>query len=236
MPKQSYGAVPKGRSQSLLFALLDFANDSLDADEDQLDRLRGQIETQWQSAERLVVRTKLRYLQTLSRLATPNAPLTLPQIKTALKSFTDFLEILEDNRTITRGSENWHFTLTFWGDRWERNYNLDCFGQAWESRRAGGTTQVPPKAKAQKTEPQTQHDWWSICRNALSTRLTSNPLTAVDGMVFELGDLYVPLGVVPNSFSDEDSESEGNSQSYTPALFVQNNAAAGQAKTIIVTN
>ena len=148
MPKQSYGAVPKGRSQSLLFALLDFANDALDADETQVDRLRGQIETQWQSSERLVVRTKLRYLQNLSRLATPDAPLTLPQIKTALKSFTDFLEILEDNRTITRGSENWHFTLTFWGDRWERDYNLDCFEQAWESRRSGGNTPVSPKSKA----------------------------------------------------------------------------------------
>ncbi|WP_225901186.1 NACHT domain-containing protein [[Leptolyngbya] sp. PCC 7376] len=208
-----------------MFALLDFANDSLDADESQVDRLRDQIEAQWQSSERLVIRTKLRYLQTLSRLATPDAPLTLPQIKTALKSFTGFLEILEDNRTITRGSENWHFTLTFWGDRWERDYNIDCFEQAWESCRSGGNGEISTQQKQQKAakvELKTKHDWPSICRNALNTRLTSNPLTASDGMVFELGDLYVPLGVVANDGVDENSDSDADLPSYTPELFFQN--------------
>ncbi|OKH14665.1 NACHT domain-containing protein [[Limnothrix rosea] IAM M-220] len=221
MPKQSYGAIPKGRSRSLLFALLDFANDSLDADEEQIDRLRSQIETQWQSSERLVVRTKLRYLQTLSRLATPDIPLTLPQIKTALKHFTNFLEILEDNRTITRGSENWHFTLTFWGDRWDREYNLGCFERVWESRRSGGV--APEKTLISGVEKKgDRRNWYRICRDGLNTRLTSNPLTAGDGMEFDLGDLYVPLGVVKNSFSDSNAEEEIEFISYTPQSFVEN--------------
>ncbi|MEL7475558.1 MAG: hypothetical protein AAGJ55_04930, partial [Cyanobacteria bacterium J06555_12] len=82
MPKQSYGPVTQERSRSLLFALLDFANDGLDADERQLDLLRSYLQIHWQSPQRLVVRTKLRHLQTLSKLAQPNSPLSLPQLKT----------------------------------------------------------------------------------------------------------------------------------------------------------
>ena len=69
MPKQSYGPVTKGRSRSLLFALIDFANDSLDADDKQLDLLRVHLKIHWKSPHRLVVRTKLRHLQTLTKFA-----------------------------------------------------------------------------------------------------------------------------------------------------------------------
>lgn len=243
MPKQSYGAVPKGRSKSLLFALLDFANDTLDGDENQLERLQSHIETQWQSSERLVVRTKLRYLQTLSQLATPDSPLTLSQIKTALKHYTDFLEILEDNRTITRGSENWHFTLTFWGDRWDKDYNLICFEKAWESCRSGQSNQilVTEAVVKQKTisanlkvKVKSELQWSSICHNALNTRLTSNPLTAVDGMVFELGDLYVPLGVIPCSLTDENTNNEIDLLSYIPELFFQHHVETKQPNRLAI--
>lgn len=213
MPKQSYGAIPKGRSQSLLFALLDFANDSLEAHETEVDRLRGQIETQWQSSDRLVVRTKLRYLQTLSNLVNPEASLSLPQIKTTLKHLTDFLKILEDNRTITRGSENWHFTLTFWGDRWDREYNLHCFEQAWQGHRVNVSTPIIPHKNNLK-KPGDR--WQEICREALNTRLTSNPLTAGDGMVFDLRDLYVPLGVVAGGLSADNTDEDAGFQSYEP--------------------
>lgn len=220
MPKQSYGTVPKRRSQSLLFALLDFANDSLEAQETEVDRLRGQIETQWQSSDRLVVRTKLRYLQTLSNLANPEASLTLPQIKTALKHLTDFLEILEDNRTITRGSENWHFTLTFWGDRWDREYNIKCFEQAWESRRSGGLA-VEKTVLSNAEKKGDRRNWQTIYRDILNIHLTSNPLTAGDGMVFELGDLYVPLGVVKGYLSEANSDEDGDSLSYEPQELLE---------------
>ncbi len=212
MPKQSYGAVPKGRSQSLLFALLDFANDSLDADESKIEQLRSPLETHWQTSTRLVVRTKLRYLQTLSSLANPDAPLTLPQLKTALKHLADFLGVLEDNRTITRGSENWHFTLNFWGDRWDREHNLACFEQAWEARRSNSSPSTPPQGQAPNAKESSSTSlgdrWQRLCRETLNTRLTSNPLTAGDGMVFDLGDLYVPLGVMANCLAENDDDSE----------------------------
>ncbi len=43
-------------------------------------------------------------------------------------------------------------------------------------------------------------DWRQICRNMLEAqnqrRLTTNPLTAGDGVTFELDEIYVPLGLV----------------------------------------
>jgi HEAT repeat protein/transcriptional regulator with XRE-family HTH domain/energy-coupling factor transporter ATP-binding protein EcfA2 len=43
-------------------------------------------------------------------------------------------------------------------------------------------------------------DWRQICRNMLEAqnqrRLTTNPLTAGDGVAFELDEIYVPLGLV----------------------------------------
>ncbi|MBV5261434.1 NACHT domain-containing protein [Synechococcus moorigangaii CMS01] len=196
MPKQSYGKIPQGRSQTLLFALLDFANDALTADDPLLERLRGVIKIHWQSPRRLVVQTKLRHLQALTHL-TAN-PLTLPQVKTALKHLADFLGILEDHRTARRGSDNWHFSLNFWGDRWERATNLRQFQQAWEQRRSGSPQQKPTENKHLRL------DWAVLCREALQTQLTSNPLTAGDGFLFELGELYVPLGVVPQAATEED--------------------------------
>lgn len=213
MPKQSYGAIPKGRSLSLLLALLDFANDALEADESQIDQLRSPLEIHWQTSTRLVVRTKLRYLETLSRLANPEAPLTSAQIKTALKHFADFLEILEDNRTIKRGSDNWHFTLTFWGDRWDREYNIQCFEQSWDGDRANVLNSAILQTKKEKD---VGDRWPEICRKTLNTRLTSNPLTAGDGMVFELQDLYVPLGVVAGGLSEENTDENADFQSYKP--------------------
>lgn len=216
MPKQSYGVVPQGRSQLLLFALLDFANDSLPGDEATLGRLRTQVELHWQTATRLVVRTKLRYLQSLCGLASPGQSLTLPQIKTALKHCADYLGILEDNRTMTRGSEDWHFTLHFWGDRWEREYNLTCFYQAWTEQ--GKVS--PPRHNGQRLlslEGDRQDiNWHEIFRNTLNVHLTSNPLTAGDGMVFQLEELYVPLGVIKHPSIQEETQNESESKSYQP--------------------
>ncbi len=233
MPKQSYGAVPKGRSQSLLFALLDLANDSLDGDEATVERLQSQIKTHWQSSTRLVIRTKLRYLQTLSLLSNPDAPLTLPQIKMALKHLADFLGILEDNRTMTRGSENWHFTLTFWRDRWDREGNLQGFEQTWETRRSGASGKVMSDkqvANAKDKASDILKKWREICQEALNTRLTSNPLTAGDGMVFELRDLYVPLGVVTDDLSEDNSESP----SYEPQALLARYANESEIRIAIV--
>ena len=215
MPKQSYGPVTKERSRSLLFALLDFANDSLDADEKQLDFLRSHLQIHWQSPTRLVIRTKLRHLQRLSQFAQPDSPLSLPHIKAALKHLCDFVGILEDNRTVKRGSDQWHFTLTLWSDRWNRKANLAQFDLAWETHRPdrSGAPPISGSENQSAANPFEQEQggdrWQQLCREALDTQLTSNPLTARDGMAFQLRDVYVPLGIVERSGrSQEDEDAE----------------------------
>jgi HEAT repeat protein len=112
MARASYGPEAKKRSRHLLQVLLTYANDALECDEAALDALRPEIQTRWQSETRLVVRTKVRFLQALTGLTL--SQLTSEQIKEALKRFADFLEILEDNRPSRGGSETWHFTLNLW--------------------------------------------------------------------------------------------------------------------------
>ena len=218
MPKQSYGPLTQERSRSLLFALLDFANDCLIADDRQLDLLRPHLQIHWQSPTRLVVRTKLRYLQTLCKLANPEAPLSLPHLKAALKHLADFVGILEDNRTVKRGSDFWHFTLSFWSDRWERDSNLASFDRKWETNRPD---RVPASSLDEKEiENGTGDRWQQLCRESIDTRLTSNPLTAGDGMAFELGDVYVPLGVTERRSSFQEEE-ESETRVYEPAEFLE---------------
>lgn len=230
MPKQSYGPITQQRIQHLLMTLVDFANDALVVNnETKLDALRSQIQCHWQSNQRLVVRTKLRHLQELSHLA-GQPILTIPQIKEALKILKTLVGILEDNRTQQRGSEHWHFTLTLWDSRWQRDTNLKCFAQAWEQNRRqleSCPAKLSPNLSPnlQETFPVTFPEklpvqnvvvqaetvfqdvdcWQACCRTALNTRLTTNPLTAQDGMAFDLTEVYVPLGVQLRSQRFRDS-------------------------------
>lgn len=210
MARPSYGPEAKKRSQQLFAALLDYANDELDCDEAALDAVRSQIQVHWQSEQRLVVRTKVRFLESLTKLA--NCPLTSEQIKEALRRFGDLLEILDDNRPNKGGSEIWHFTLHLWHKRRDRSANLRQFEQEWEQRR-------PPKSKQVAQSPEDAEltipdailpseaaslDDASFiltyCRESLEAqqyhRLTINPLTVTDGVSFDLHELYLPLGLV----------------------------------------
>ncbi|MBW4643832.1 MAG: HEAT repeat domain-containing protein [Goleter apudmare HA4340-LM2] len=202
MARPSYGPEAKKRSRRLLEALLIYANDEIDCrDESVLDALRPQIQTRWQSEKRLVVRTKVRFLQVLTTLEEGKTQLTIEQIKEALKRFADFLQILEDNRPSRGGSETWHFTLNLWHHRQNITANLQQFDLEWEQRRPEKSQQVT-KATAEKAEIFTHllPDWQEICRANLAaqnhSRLTTNPLTSADGITFELNQVYVPLGLV----------------------------------------
>nr|WP_290224858.1 NACHT domain-containing protein [Trichocoleus desertorum] len=209
MARLSYGPEVKKRSQQLLAVLLDYANDELDYDEVALDGLRSQIQVHWQTEQRLVVRTKVRFLEALTKIAT--APLTGEQIKEALRRLEDFLELLEDNRPNRGGSETWHFTLKLWHPRRDRKANLQRFEAEWEQRRSQRSQklqQTTQKTSAQNTnttvvevdDSLNPDIWWQWCREVLEAqqyqRLTTNPLTVGDGVAFELDEVYVPLGLV----------------------------------------
>lgn len=212
MPRPNYGPEAQKRAQHCLFTLVDFACDQLEADEKKLDSLRPQIQTHWQSERRLVVRTKLRFLEALTRLT--DQPLTIDQLKEALKRLEDWLEILEDNRPHRGGSEVWHFTLTLWHSHNNTSANLKQFAQAWESRRTqkalrgkGQDSAAQPPVSASLalsspalSSPAPHVDWLDLCRIGLQAqqyeRLTTNPLTVTDGLSFALEQVYLPLDLV----------------------------------------
>jgi Effector-associated domain 4/NACHT domain len=210
MPKQSYGKINQQRAQTLFVALLDFANDDLEADEKELERIRSQIQTHWQTEKKLVVRTKTRYLESLIKL-TGGMVLSIDQIKTALKHLENYLGILSDHRTAQRGSDNWHFTIELWCDRWQRQGNLEEFDQTWLQQ---GTVRVIdindprpsllPAAHQNPLIPKSTIDWHSICRQALDTNISSNSLMGNIGKAFDLNDIYLPLGVEERQTLEEE--------------------------------
>lgn len=213
MARPSYGPEAKKRSHHLFTALLDYANDELNCDEMTLDALRPQIQTHWQTEQRLVVRTKVRFLEALTKLA--NTPLSSEQIKEALRRFEDFLEILDDNRPNKGGSEVWHFTLNLWHKRSDRSANLRRFEQEWEHRRPQKSKQVTSEKESEGTSEDRQDFWWQLCRESLEAqqygRLTINPLTVTDGFTFDLHELYLPLGLVERTRQDRQEANDGSS-------------------------
>ncbi|BAU09762.1 hypothetical protein LEP3755_02370 [Leptolyngbya sp. NIES-3755] len=194
MARPSYGAATQSRSRILFTALLDYANEELEVDEHSIDVLRPQIQTHWKCDRRLIVRTKVRFLEALTKRI--DSPLTADQIKESLRRFEDFLGILEDNRPNRSGSEVWHFTLNFWHSRFDRSANLQQFDQAWEM------------ARLPQTKPELINSWVQICRDSLEAqnyqRLTTNPLTITDGFSFDVHELYVPLGIVERQEEEEE--------------------------------
>lgn len=134
MPRAHYGPEAKKQTKRLLEALLAYANHELDECE------RLQIQFNWKTENQLVVRTKVRFLEELT--AKSNGKLTKEQIKEALKRLEDFLEILEDNRPIKQGAEDWHFTLQLWHKRQDTEAILKRFDVEWERRRPEKSKQV----------------------------------------------------------------------------------------------
>jgi WD40 repeat protein len=130
MPAVSLSDRVKQRTQRLLEALLLYALGDLE----ECDHLP--IQVNWQTEKRLVVKTKVRFLEELTAKVYEDGGLDKTQIKESLKRLEDFLEILEDNRLATQGSENWHFTVNFWYSRREVAANLQRLDAEWEQRRS----------------------------------------------------------------------------------------------------
>jgi AAA-like domain/Effector-associated domain 4 len=129
MARPNYGPQAKKRAKRLLEVLLAYANHELEVDDP------AQIQVIWQTDTQLVVRTKIRFLEELTAIDPNEVKLNAVQIKEALKRLEDFLAILEDNRSSTQGSENWHFTLKLWHKRYYWHANLERFDVEWERRR-----------------------------------------------------------------------------------------------------
>ncbi|MBE7385410.1 MAG: hypothetical protein F6J95_028925 [Leptolyngbya sp. SIO1E4] len=115
-----------------------YANDEIEG----CEHLESYIKTQWQSSKRLVVSTKVRYLEELSNLGDGGLQLNRSHIREALKRLNDHVKILEDNRVSSQGSDLWHFTLNLWHPGDEIDRNLHQFDTAWEAARPAKSKQV----------------------------------------------------------------------------------------------
>ena len=181
MPKYTYGSDIKARVQRLLEALLAFVNWEFEESFD--------IEFKWEAEDstnpKLMVKTTLVTLDFLIAKDKYPGKLTKPQIREALNLLKDFLKILEDNRTKTKGVSTWHFTLTLWSKDQEKN--LKQFNKAWEDSR-------PEKSKAvdANSHKSDEFDWRGICDKVLATQQLRRQATAQQ---YEL-NIYVPLGLM----------------------------------------
>ncbi len=154
MARPNYGPQGKARAKRLLDALLAYANDELDNGE------RLQIQVNWQTENQLVVRTKVRFLEELTAIDPYSGKLNNDQIKEALKRLEDFLEILEDNRTTTRGAEEWHFTLRLWFKRQCKEANLRQFDVEWERRQSEKSVVVRETSVLQAISDNKKYQDW----------------------------------------------------------------------------
>ncbi|WP_373539870.1 NACHT domain-containing protein [Chamaesiphon sp.] len=189
MPRPNYGNAVKQRATQFFTVLVDYANDELDCDERQLTQLQQEIQLHWQTNRRCVVRTKVRYLEQLMKLA--GLILSGEQIKESIKCLTDFLGIVEDNRASKGGSETWHFTLNLWYDRCDRVANIHKFASEWDACRS-------PQSKRDEVQTAAPtDDWLELVRSSLATqqyhRITTNALMGEDRLKFSLDRVYVPL-------------------------------------------
>ncbi|WP_309744530.1 NACHT domain-containing protein, partial [Chamaesiphon sp. OTE_20_metabat_361] len=191
MPRPNYGNAVKQRATQFFTVLIDYANHELDIEERQLENLQQDIQFNWQTERRCVLRTKIRHLEQLACYA--GIVLTSEQIKEAIKCLTDFLEVIEDNRASKGGSETWHFTLKLWHDRADRAANLQRFDREWHQRKTPLTT-------AEDRSEATPDRWLELVRSSLNTqqyqRITTNPLTIEERVKFNLEEVYVPLGLM----------------------------------------
>ncbi|MBW4522973.1 MAG: NACHT domain-containing protein [Scytolyngbya sp. HA4215-MV1] len=129
MPKPSFGPQAKKQAKYLLSVLLARANGELD------EKNGAKIQLHWQTENQLVIRTKIRFLEELIAVYCPEVSLSRNQIKEGLKRLQD-LDILQDNRPATQGSEDWHFTLKLWRGLHKQEANLLYFDEQWEGYRS----------------------------------------------------------------------------------------------------
>ncbi|MEH2451916.1 NB-ARC domain-containing protein [Nostoc sp.] len=138
MARDSYGDIVKARVRQLLERLLAYANDEIE------NSKRFKIALNWETSKQVIVRTQLRVLAELSDL-------DKEEVREALNKLKGFLSILEDLREHERGSENWHFKLTLWCDKGDKEENLKKFDEEWQRRRE--KLSGVQRAEARKAKP-----------------------------------------------------------------------------------
>jgi len=126
MSRATFGKLVRDRAKRLFEAILACANGEIEDD----PTGGTELQVNWQTENQLVVRTKLRLLKEIT--AKRGSRLEIEQIREALNRLQD-IGILEDNRTLPKGSETWHFTLKLHSK--DREANLKQLDAEWERYR-----------------------------------------------------------------------------------------------------
>ena len=148
MPRLSKSDRAKTRVTHLLKRLLAYANHELE-DHQVLEQTTMRWLDRQTAAPKLVVQTTLEDLATLIAPELPSDRLT-EHLRHDLRLFKETLHILEDNRTRTQGSKNWHFTLKLWYSSTDQN--LVALEQQW-NRCIQTTATLPRPIEQLKPEP-----------------------------------------------------------------------------------
>lgn len=145
MPTVSYGDKVKNRTKRLLESLLSYANDELE-DGDCLE-----IDIRWETEKELIIETKIRFVEALTAQDSHPGKLSGEQIKETLYRLKD-LQILQDHRTSTVGSDKWHFSLKLWHNRFQKQANLERFELEWKKLKEAKRSKVgKPEESTSKT-------------------------------------------------------------------------------------
>ncbi|MDJ0634393.1 MAG: NACHT domain-containing protein, partial [Xenococcaceae cyanobacterium MO_188.B29] len=178
--KYTHGKIVQGRIRELFEALLCYVNHEL---EESLD-----IEFKWEpeASNNLNIKTTVEELLVLTK-KNKYKETAKAQTREALKHYLkEYLEILEDNRTKTQGSDEWIFTLNLWSR--DKDTNLTKFDELWEEKRKSKSKDVVSK------EQKEENLWREIFHQKLENQLEYVRHKATE-RGFEV-NVHVPLGLV----------------------------------------
>jgi hypothetical protein len=134
MSRISTSTKVKERASALIKKLIKATNPSLPEHE----MLSKDLKCEWQdsgtSEHKLMIRTKLKFLVSLIRsesetLLDSDPILAKEQVREVLRVLGSRINILEDDRVRTQGSNLWEFKLVLWDTSVDKN--LDALEKAW---------------------------------------------------------------------------------------------------------
>lgn len=145
MPRLSTSPRVKTRIRTLLKKLLEYVDPRTESEEYPTDVFEYRWIDETTLHPKLVIKTKLSFLAELIE-SESKVPVSKGHIREVLLVLQKKLNLLEDNRIKTQGSDIWDFTLKLWHTSASRN--LSKFEQAWEqyktSQGKGSTARSNP--------------------------------------------------------------------------------------------
>ncbi len=182
--KYTYGKDNQDRAYRVLQVLLDYSDSGIE---------QGKIEC-LKTDRRLTFEISKTDLIRLVRAI--DAPADWEDdIRPVISHYLTWLGILKDNRTVTKGSSIWKFSLDLWCDN--TSQNLERFREEW-NKKAPKQDRKNTSADSTDSSPNTSNgsNWLHLSQQLLTQQknLTTNPLQL--GATRNLDDVHVPLGLM----------------------------------------